>query len=216
MTDYPGARNVRPWTTPPASGGPDDGADDGHLDDLAAMRLADGEAAGAQHAAHVAACPVCRAIVDTFRTESAQLAQAFQLEESDMAALLSAALPQRVAARAIELGAVPAMAAKRDVAGLALGAAVAGAMAALGWQAAAGALIPGMAGAPWSNLPATVASMLVGWMIAVVRFGWVALQAIDQIPFVDTPAIPVLAVTVVVFAIAALLPVRAQRRLATA
>lgn len=151
-----------------------------HLDDLAAMRLADGEPVAPEAAAHVAACTACAARVAAWRRETETLHSFLELDAAEAATLDQAALPRRLEAQA----------------------AVAVRLESLGWLAAIGfALATGLLG--WTFVAALAAPLLSalgnvgGWGLvlglvagrlpAFAQAAWQAILATGHLPVVQVP-----------------------------
>ena len=162
-----------------------------HLDDLAALRLADG-APWPEAAVHAAACPTCAARVAALRAEAESLLAAFALDDNESALLDRAALPRLVAAR-VE-GETARARRHRERAAAALGVAL-GAMllAYTGWLAAAPLLGAGLELARRAGLTTVLAHAITGWAVALAQALWDTLALASQAPIVAAPALPMLA-----------------------
>jgi hypothetical protein len=171
-----------------------------HLDDLAALRLADGAPApeSAVHAAHAAACPPCAARVAAFRAEAESLLAAFALADDETALLDRAALPRQVAAR-VEREAARARRHRERAAaalGVALGALL---LAYAGWLTAARLLGAGLDLARRAGLTTVLAHAIAGWAITLVQALWNALALASQTPLVAAPVLPALALAAAIW-----------------
>ena len=181
-------------------------AHSGHLDDLATMMLADGERLP-EAAAHVSACPVCAARVAAFRSEAAALAGSFALDADEAALLHAAALPSRVAAWAPLPLAGRAALARRWETPATMGAVVALAAAGtVGWQLSSSLLAAGLDTASRAGASAVAADLIIGWIIALTRLAWMGADTVARLPLIDSPAVPLLGLTAVLWGLLVFMP----------
>ena len=191
-------------------------AHNGHLDDVAAMMLADGERLP-DAAAHVSACPACAARVAAFRSEADALAGSLALDPDETAFLQAAALPARVAAWAPLPMAGRAALARRWESPATMAAVVAlAATGTFGWQLGSTLLAAGLDTASRAGATAVAADLAMGWIIALARLAWAALDAIARLPLIDSPALPLLALTASLWVLLVLMPRPAAAQTAAA
>ena len=165
-----------------------------HLDDLAAMLLADGEVVAPATAAHAAACEVCGARVAAFRAEAATLSASLALDEDELAFLLRAQVPQAVATL-VSGAAAPPVARDSPASLLAMLALAAAGYA--GWLLAQ-PLVDGVIEAGRrAGLTSLAAQALAAWFIAAAQVVWAAVEAGQGWLVVDSPHLPMLALALV-------------------
>jgi hypothetical protein len=177
-----------------------------HLDELAAMLLADGEAQP-QAERHVAGCAACAARVAAFRAEAGALATSFALDLEE-ATFVETLLPRRAA---LWVPAPPRRAGAGNLAPATLLASTLILAAAIGWQAATGLLVAAYDAASRAGATALVADTVMGWAIEGARAGWAALDALSDAPLIASPAVPLLALAALLWAALVLMPRSAQR-----
>jgi hypothetical protein len=194
-----------------------------HLDDLTAMRLADGEPIPEGTAAHVADCLACRGRVATFRADGVALASALALDESDLAFLFRAQLPVQAAV----LAAAPRLAPSGEVllsdgsvardtpATLAAILAVSAAGYA-GWVAAGSVLAPWFGAARQLGLTSMAAQFVASILFDFALALWRGFQMLAGQPWIESPTLPVLVLALLTWAAVAFLPLTGRSAAAEA
>ncbi len=176
-----------------------------HLDDLTAMMLADGERL-ASPAAHAASCRVCAARIADFRAEAGALARAFALDVEEAALLAASRLPARLAAWNGAVSGRLALAQRWETPAVLIAAIAVAATGTLGWQLTSSLMATGLDTASRAGATAVLANALMGWLIAFAQFAWSAIDTVTQLPAIDSPALPLLAITAVLWALLVLIP----------
>ncbi|HEX2516206.1 MAG TPA: hypothetical protein VH257_15970 [Chloroflexota bacterium] len=165
-----------------------------HLDELAAMLLADGQPVDPPAARHAASCGLCTALVSAFRNEGRSLTSALSLDEADLAFLAGAGLPARVCARA---GRIPLLEGQRDSPATLL-ALLLTALAGYGlWLLALPGFNDALSLAQRSGAVAVGTRMLTDWLIGLLIAFWGIFTAVDALPFLQNPALPLTLVALV-------------------
>ncbi len=174
------------------------------MDELAAMLLADGQPLPAA-ADHVATCPLCAGRIAALRAEAAMFASALALDAEELAFLQAAQVPARVAAwSAVPFG--RPLAKRWETPGLFLATLAVVAAGAVGWQVATSTLAASVAVAGGAGGTALVANLLAGLMLDLVRLLWQAAPTVTTLPAIDSPALPMLALAVMLWLVLALAP----------
>jgi hypothetical protein len=183
-----------------------------HLDDLAAMRLADGEAVSPAAQQHAAACAVCSALVAGFRQEAAAFAGAFALDADECAVLAAARLPQRLAAFVAQSPWAQPLPQRESPASLAAIVAVAiGGYA--GWWALTSAAEPYVRAAQDLGLGSIALQVLGTLLIRFFVLLWQVAAAAAELPWVEAPALPALLTALLALIFFWMTPRFAPRRL---
>jgi hypothetical protein len=178
-----------PLSAPP---GPPAGAG-GHLDDLEAMLLADGQPVDSPRATHAAACGHCRALIAAFRSEGAALIASLALDASELAFLAAAALPGQVATKIVRSRAIAGTADSPATLLAMLITALAGYG---GWLLAQPVLNAGLEVAERSGAVNVAARMATELLVGLLLAFWTAVGALTSLPLVDNPALPLALVAV--------------------
>jgi hypothetical protein len=176
-----------------------------HLDDLVAMTLADGEALPGA-AAHAAGCAFCAGRVAAFRVEAATLSRLVALDADELAFLEAAQLPTRMVAWAAAPPFARPFAQRWETPGLLLATLVVAAAGALGWQTATSLLASVMETARAAGASAVIANLVAGWAVALIQLLWQGVIAIGDLPAIDTPALPLLALAAIMWLTLGLAP----------
>jgi hypothetical protein len=184
----------------------------GHLDDLAAMRLADGETVSPAAQQHAAACAVCSALVSGFRQEAAAFAGAFALDADECAVLAAARLPQRIAAFVAQSPWAQPLPQRESPASLAAIVAVAtGGYA--GWWVLTSAAAPYVRAAQDLGLGSIALQLLGTLLIRFFVLLWQVAAAAAEQPLVQAPALPALLTALLALVFFWMTPRFAARRL---
>jgi hypothetical protein len=165
-----------------------------HLDDLAAMLLADGQPVDPPTARHAASCGLCTALVSAFRDEARSLTSALTLDEADLAFLSRAGLPALVCARARR---IPLLEGQRDSPATLL-ALLLTAVACYGvWLLALPLISDAFSVAERSGAVAVGTRILTDWLIGLLITFWGIFTAADALRLLQNPALPLTLVALV-------------------
>src|SRR5262245_40291462 len=172
---------------PPPPGPPPPGASggEGHLDDLEAMLLADGQPVDPPVARHAAACGHCTALIAAFRSEGAALIASLALDASELAFLTAAGLPGQVATKIARARATGADSPATLLAMLITALAGYG-----GWLLAQPLLATGVDVAERSGAVNVATRLATEWAVGLLLAFWATVDAVSTFPLVDNPALP--------------------------
>jgi hypothetical protein len=164
-----------------------------HVDEVTAMRLADGAAVPEGAAAHAAGCRRCAALVAALRAEAQSLFAALALDADEVAFMLGAALPALTPRMVEREAARVAREQRRNV--VLFGMAVVALLVVYAlWLVVSATLGSGLDLARRAGLTAAVARAVAGGSITVAQSLWNAVDLAVRAPLLDAPALPLLAV----------------------
>jgi hypothetical protein len=194
--------------TPPAAAG-----DGGHLDELEAMLLADGQPVDTPLARHAAACGRCTDLVAAFRSEGAALIASLALDASELAFLTAAGLPGQVASKIVRARAVGTA----DSPATLLAMLITALAAYGGWLLAQPIMATGLDVAERSGAVNVATRLATEWFVGLFLAFWAAVDAVSALPLVDNPALPLALVALLAWLaiwLTSRLPVASQQRAA--
>ncbi len=163
---------------------------DVHLDEVAAMRLADGEPVDARLTGHAARCPLCAALISTFRDEAVVLSASVSLDETELSALLRAQVPARVASLVSGPAAVPFPDVQRDTPASLLAMLITATVGYFAWLLAQPTLEAGLDIVRRSGALTIAAQYLANWAFALMWTFWDVFQAVESLRLLEAPALP--------------------------
>lgn len=189
---------------------------DVHLDELTAMRLADGEAVGLPVTSHAARCRLCTALVSAFRSETAALTSAMALDETELTTLLQARVPGHLAALASGHAVGPVPDVQRDTPASLLAMLATAIVGYFGWILAQPALEFSLDIARRSGALTIVAQYLTNWAFRLVWAFWDVFQTVEALRLLNAPALPLFFLAILAWLAMSLMPQPALRaRMAT-
>jgi hypothetical protein len=197
---------------------------DEHLDELAAMRLADGESVDPPLARHARRCDLCATFVSALRDEGLFLNAALALDPSELTALAQAQLPAQVAALASAAPVAPPVLLpfpatqpiQRDGPATLVAMLITAFAGYIGWLLAQ----PMLAGAleiARSTGAATVATRwLAEWVFNLLWASLAFLDTVQSLHLLENPTLPLALLAVLAWLALAILPAPTTRVTATA
>lgn len=213
--ETPPSPEVVPNEVVPSEVSPNPALPDVHLDELTAMRLADGEPVGLPVTSHAARCRLCTALVSAFRSETVALTGAMALDEIELTTLRRAHVPGQVAALAsVRVDPVPAV--QRDTPASLLAMLVTAVAGYFGWLLAQPALELSLDIATRSGALTIVAQYLTSWAFRLVWAFWDVFQTVEAMRLLNAPALPLFFLAILAWLAMWLMPRPALRaRMAT-
>jgi len=186
MTLQPPSEDATRPAPPGGSGGVpgEHGAPGAHLDELAAMCLADGQPVAPPLARHARGCGLCTALVDAFRSEGVALSGALALDEAELAFLRRASLPPHVAARA------PAWGVTRDTPATLLAMLVVALVGAFAWTLVQPLVGAAVDLAQRSGALAVATGLVTDWLLGLLFTVLQVFSAAETVRLLQNPALP--------------------------
>jgi hypothetical protein len=225
----PAGPSDRPFADRPHSPGHDAGAGsitrpdehlDEHLDELAAMRLADGEPVDPPLARHARGCDLCAAFVAALRDEGLFLNSALTLDASELTILAQARLPAQVAAMA---SAAPVMhpflatqPVQRDSPATLVAMLITALAGYVGWLLAQPMLAGAMEIARRSGAATVATRWLADWVFNLLWTFLSFFNTVQSLRLLENPTLPLALLAVLAWLALAILPQPATRVTATA
>jgi hypothetical protein len=215
----------RQFAAPPRPAGPADSADpmkppDGHLDELAAMRLADGEPVDPLLAHHAERCDLCAAFVSALRDEGLFLNSALALDASELAILAQAQLPAQVAALAAAAPGLHPFPAtqpiQRDSPATLVAMLITALAGYIGWLLAQPMLAAGLEFARRSGAATVATRWLADWVFNLLWTFLGFVNIVQSLRLLDNPTLPLALLAVLAWLALAILPRPATRAQAMA
>ncbi|MGH2353390.1 MAG: hypothetical protein ACRDI2_06015 [Chloroflexota bacterium] len=180
----------------------------GHLDELTAMLIADGEPVAAPLADHATTCAICAALVAAFRVEGSALASTFALDDDELGRLRQAGVPGQVAAVTGGRAQYLFQPLQQDTPASLLAMLIVAIAGYVGWLFAPPVLLAGFELARRSGAATIAAQVVTGWVLTMLWSLWNVFRAVEQLRVLDAPALPMLALAVLTWVAIWLMPQR--------
>ncbi|HEX2033410.1 MAG TPA: hypothetical protein VHS99_04430 [Chloroflexota bacterium] len=191
---------------PTPTGEPRGREPDGHLDDVTAMRLADGERVAPPAASHATRCVLCASLVAAFRVESQALASAFSLDDAELRFLSQAQVPAQVASVASGRAQFSFLHVPRDTPASLLPILLVATGGYIVWWFAQPLLATALSLARRSGVTDVAVQYVTSQAFNLLWFLWSAFLAIGEVQLLHQPTVPLLVIAVLTWLAMWLMP----------